>query len=256
MAKRVRLGGEGYRGRVFDHVAIRVSDRPRSEGLYVAVLDVLDIRPTLRDGQLVAWEDLVMLAADGEHPPTRHLHVGFVSPSREAVREFWRVGLEAGASSDGEPGERPRYTSGYYGAFLLDLDGNSIEAVIHDDVRRGGNVDHLWIGVRDVAASVAFYRSIARYTGLRDGRSWDAGRQFRGAWATFSLVADGRPVTENLHLAFPAPDRRTVDEFHRAATAAGYRDAGAAGERDGGGYGARVLDPDGTIVESIARGSR
>ena len=107
MAKRVRLGGEGYRGRVFDHVAIRVSDWPRSEVLYGAVLDVLDIRPTLRDGQLVAWEDLVMLAADGEHPPTRHLHVGFVSPSREAVREFWRVGLEAGASSDGEPGSVP-----------------------------------------------------------------------------------------------------------------------------------------------------
>ena len=60
-------------------------------------------------------------------------------------------------------------------------------------------------------------------------------------------------MTENLHLAFPAPDRQTVEEFHRAATAAGYRDAGAPGERDSGGYGACVLDPDGTIVESIAR---
>jgi len=240
---------------VFDHVAIRVSERQRSEHLYGTVLEVLGVTATRREDQLVAWGDLVMLAPDGDHPPTRHLHIGFVAPSREAVREFWRAGLEVGAPSDGEPGERPRYTRGYYGACLLDPDGNSIEAVIHDDVRRGGNIDHLWIGVGDLAASVAFYRTVSSHTGLRDGRSWDAGRQFRGAWATFSVVADGRPVTENLHLAFPAPDRQTVEEFHRAATAAGYRDAGAAGERDDGGYSARVLDPDGTIVESIARGS-
>ena len=135
---------------MFDRVAIRVSDRARSEPLYGAVLEVLGVAPSHRDERSVAWNDLVMLAADREHPPTRHLHVGFVAPSREAVREFWRVGLELGASSDGEPGERPQYTPGYYGAFLLDPDGNSIEAVIHDDVRRGGNVDHLWIGVRDL----------------------------------------------------------------------------------------------------------
>ena len=41
--------------------------------------------------------------------------------------------------------------------------------------------------------------------------------------ATFSLVLDGLPETENLHVAFPAPDRETVQDFHRAATAAGYR---------------------------------
>ncbi len=238
---------------MFDRVAIRVSDRARSERLYGAVLETLGVAPSYRDGRSVAWDDLVMLGADGEHPPTRHLHVGFVAPSREAVREFWRVGLELGASSDGEPGERPRYTPGYYGAFLLDPDGNSIEAVIHDDTRRGGNVDHLWIGVRDLDDSVAFYRALARHTGLREGRVWEAGKQFRGAWATFSLLADGRPATENLQLAFPAPDRQTVDDFHRAAATAGYREAGAPGERDEGGYGACVLDPDGTIVESVAR---
>jgi catechol 2,3-dioxygenase-like lactoylglutathione lyase family enzyme len=240
---------------VFDHVAIRVTDRARSERLYVAVLETLGVAPSRRDELSIAWDDLVMLGADGGHPPTRHLHVGFVAPSREAVRDFWKVGLESGASSAGEPGERPQYTPGYYGAFLLDPDGNSIEAVIHDDVRRGGNVDHLWIGVRDLDDSVAFYRTLARHTGLREGRVWEAGKQFRGAWATFSLLADGRPVTENLHLAFPAPDRQTVEDFHRSAVTAGCRDAGAPGERHAGGYGACVLDPDGTTVESIARRS-
>lgn len=239
---------------MFDQVAIRVSNRPLSERLYRAALETLGVRATRRDGSLIAWGDFAMHVADGEHPPTRGLHVGFAAPNREAVREFWRVGIELGAGSDGEPGERPQYTPGYYGAFLLDPDGNSIEAVIHDDVRRGGNVDHLWIGVRDLGDSVAFYRTLARHAGLRDGRVWEAGRQFRGAWATFSLMADGRPVTEGLRLAFPAPDRQTVDEFHRAAIAAGYRDAVTPGERDPGGYRACVLDPDGTTVESVALG--
>ena len=250
-----RLSDGRYGTAMFEQVAIRVSDRARSEQLYGTVLEVLEVSPSRREEAAVEWDDLAMLAADREHPPTRHLHIGFLAPSREAVREFWRAGLQAGASSDGEPGERPQYTPGYYGAFLLDPDGNSIEAVIHDDVRCGGNIDHLWIGVGDLDASLAFYRTIARHTGLREGRVWDAGRQFRGARATFSLVADGRPVTENLQLAFPAPDHRTVQEFHRAATAAGYHDARAPGDRprpDPGGYAACVLDPDGTRVESVA----
>jgi catechol 2,3-dioxygenase-like lactoylglutathione lyase family enzyme len=178
---------------------------------------------------------------------TRNLHVGFAAPSRSHVDAFWRAGIEAGHPDDGAPGERPQYTPDYYGAFLLDPDGNSVEAVHHEDVRRGGVVDHLWIGVRDLDSSAGFYREIARHAGLRKGEEWDVGRQFRGSWATFSLIADGRPPTEGLHLAFPAPDRRSVDEFHRAALAAGHRDVAAPGERPG--YSAAVLDPDGTRVE-------
>jgi catechol 2,3-dioxygenase-like lactoylglutathione lyase family enzyme len=241
---------------MFAHVTIRASERTRSEQLYRTVLAELDVASTRSDAALVAWDDFAIIAADAAHPPTRHLHVGFVAPSRAAVDAFWRAGVEAGASSDGEPGERPRYTPSYYGGFLLDPDGNSIEAVVHDDVRRGGNVDHLWIGVRQLDAATGFYRTIARHAGLREGRTWQSGRQFRGAWATFSLVADGRAPTEGLHLAFPAPDRRTVCDFHRAATAAGYRDNGAPGERPRYGtgyYAAYVLEPEGTNVESVVR---
>jgi catechol 2,3-dioxygenase-like lactoylglutathione lyase family enzyme len=239
---------------MFDHVTIRASDRARSEHLYRAALAEIDVAPSRDDDLLVGWDDFAIVAADAEHPPTRHLHVGFVAPSRAAVDAFWHAGLKAGASSDGEPGERPQYTPSYYGAFLLDPDGNSIEAVVHDDVRRGGNIDHLWIGVGDLESASRFYRTIARHTGLREGRSWDGGRQFRGAWATLSLVCDGRPPTEGLHIAFPAPDRRTVQDFHRVATAAGYRDNGVPGERPRyhpGYYAAFVLDPDGTNVESV-----
>jgi catechol 2,3-dioxygenase-like lactoylglutathione lyase family enzyme len=71
-------------------------------------------------------------------------------------------------------------------------------------------------------------------------------------------MQDGRPATENLHMAFPAPDHETVREFHRAATAAGYQDYGAPGERPQYGpgyYAAYVLDPDGNNIESVFRQS-
>src|ERR1019366_4898244 len=135
---------------MFDHVSIRVADRSASERFYRTTLAELGIEPTHAGTDLVEWSDFSMVDADSKHPPTCHLHVAFVAPTREHVEAFWRAGLSAGGEDDGEPGERPQYTPGYYGAFLRDPDGNSAEAVIHDDVRRGGNIDHLWIRVRDV----------------------------------------------------------------------------------------------------------
>ena len=74
---------------------------------------------------------------------------------------------------------------------------------------------------------------------------------FKGEGASFSVLR-GEP-TENVHVAFTAPDSETVDEFHRIALAAGYRDNGAPGERryHPGYYGAFVLDPDGNNVEAV-----
>jgi catechol 2,3-dioxygenase-like lactoylglutathione lyase family enzyme len=238
---------------MFAHVTLRTQDRAASERFYRTVLGALEIEPTHDTADIVAWDDFALIAADPEHPPTRHLHVAFVAPTRELVEKFWRAGIDAGYEDAGRPGERPRYKPDYYGAFLFDPDGNSAEAVHHGDARRGGNIDHLWIGVSDLGASESFYATIARHTGLREGRRWDRGVQFRGAWATFSLVGDGRPPTEHLHVAFPAPDRQTVEEFHHAALAAGYRDNGPPGERAyrEGYFAAYVLDPDGTNVESV-----
>ncbi len=245
---------------MFDHVTIRVSNRSESERFYRTVLETLGIEPTHAGPGLIEWDDFSLVEADGDHPPTRHVHLAFGAPSREDVDRFWQTGVSAGYEDDGPAGERPQYSPEYYGGFLLDPDGNSVEAVHHEDVRRGGHIDHLWIGVRDLDAAVAFYSVIARYTGLRGGRSWkEGGQQFRGAWATFSLMHDGRPPSEGLHLAFPAPDRQTVHDFHRAATAAGYRGNGAPGERaeyHSGYFGAYVLDPDGNNIESVFHGRR
>lgn len=240
---------------MLDRVTVRVADLAASERFYRTVLGGIGIEPSGSVPGTVEWNDFALATADSEHPPTRHLHVGFVAQSRGEVDAFWRAGVEAGYEDDGAPGERPEYTPTYFGAFLRDPDGNSAEAVHHADVRRGGYVDHLWIRVRDLEEASAFYATLAPHLGLRPGRRWEEGRQFRGSWATFSLVADGTPATENLRLAFPAPDWQTVEAFRQAAVAAGYRedDAPSAG---GAHCSAWVLDPNGTRVASVFRDRR
>jgi predicted lactoylglutathione lyase len=64
-------------------------------------------------------------------PPTTALHLCFVARSREQVDAFHRAGVEAGFRSNGAPGYRA-YSPGYYAAFLLDPDGNNIEALYRD----------------------------------------------------------------------------------------------------------------------------
>ena len=160
----------------------------------------------------------------------------------------------AGHPDDGAPGPRPQYSPTYYGAFVRDPDGNSLEAVHHGEPREGENrLDHLWIRVRDLAESRLFYETVAPTVGLRVHEGDGGASTSSAASRSFALVQD-RPVTENLHLAFPAPDHATVDAFHRAALEAGFRDNGAPGERPeyhAGYYGAFVLDPDGNNIEAV-----
>src|ERR1700742_4382912 len=121
---------------MFDHVGISVSDLAASERFYRTVLSVLGVEPSHADAELVEWEDWDIGATDREHPVTRGLHVGFRAPDRAAVDAFWQAGIDAGYSNDGAPGPRAIYGPDYYGGFLLDPDGNSVEAV-HSD-RAGG----------------------------------------------------------------------------------------------------------------------
>ncbi|TVY83584.1 hypothetical protein LSUE1_G001230 [Lachnellula suecica] len=58
-------------------------------------------------------------------------HVAFKGKSKKAVREFHAAALKAGGRVNGAPGERPHYTKGYYAAYVLDLDGNTIECVYY-----------------------------------------------------------------------------------------------------------------------------
>ena len=239
---------------MFDHVTIRASDRERSEAFYNTVLEALGIDESYQTRRFSEWRDFSVAQADEHNPKSQRLHVGFVSPSREQVDGFWRAGTEAGYRDDGPPGPRPQYRPEYYGAFLLDPDGNSAEAVHHDMLRHDGVIDHLWIRVADLAAARDFYDTIAPYAGLR--RRHDSPERVQYATqatrGSFSLVAG--PATEHLHMAFPSSDDEAIRRFHDAATAAGYRSNGEPGERPryhAGYYAAYVLDPDGNNVELV-----
>jgi catechol 2,3-dioxygenase-like lactoylglutathione lyase family enzyme len=237
---------------VIDHVTIRADDRAASERFYRTVLDPLGIAQTHSDEHHAEWNDFSLAPVSPGNPATRRLHIGFVAPSRELVEAFWETGMSAGFRDDGEPGPRPQYRYDYYGAFLLDPDGNSVEAVHHGDLSRDGNIDHLWIRVADVEAAAAFYATVAPHAGLHAGHQESGYAHFTSGTGSFSLVR-GEP-TEHLHLAFGAADDATVDAFHAAATAAGHRDNGAPGERPiyhAGYYGAFVLDPDGNNIEVV-----
>jgi len=237
---------------VFDHVTIRASDPEASERFYATVLAPLGIEQADADADLAEWDDFSIYPASVEKPATRGLHLAFVAPSRQHVDEFWRVGTGAGYRDDGAPGLRPQYREDYYGAFLLDPDGNSAEAVHHGALREGGVLDHLWIRVADVAAAKLFYEVVAPHAGLRLAHNAHDRAQYVGESGSFSLVAGD--AAENVHLAFPARENAVVDAFHRAALAAGYRDNGAPGERavyHPGYYGAFVCDPDGNNVELV-----
>ena len=238
---------------MFDHVAIRASELEASRQFYETVLRALEIEQTHSNEPGPEWDDFALAAAEDETSVTRRLHIGFAAPSREHVDRFWREGTAAGYESAGEPGPRPQYSDDYYGAFLLDPDGNSIEAVHHGSLRNGGNVDHLWIRVSDVEAATRFYEGVGPAAGFRVGTELADRTQFACVSGSFSVVAGAEP-SENVHLAFTATDNETVDRFHRDATAAGYRDNGAPGERPvyhEGYYAAFVLDPDGNNIEVV-----
>jgi|SRR5581483_2164503 len=233
---------------MFDHVDIAVSDLAASRRFYVEALGLQDV-----DGEWVEWSDFGIREVDDEHPLTRRLHVGFGVEDREAVDRWWQRLTEAGYESDGEPGPRPQYSPSYYGAFVLDPDGNSIEAVHGEGIVEKG-IDHLWFRTRDPRAAKSFYETIAATVGLELRHDSAERASFSaGGRQGFSFVAGAEP-TAGVHLAFAVRSREAVEAFHAAALAAGYRDNGGPGERPQyhpGYYGAFVLDPDGNNVEAV-----
>jgi len=240
---------------VFDHVGLLVSDLEASRRCYELALAELGYGEPYSGPNIFEWEDLAISETRGGRPVTRNLHLALVASSREQVDAWWRAMTAAGHPDDGAPGPRPQYSPSYYGAFVRDPDGNSLEAVHHGEPREGENrLDHLWIRVRDLTESRLFYETVAPTVGLRVHDCGEASHfHVTSGGRSFALVHE-QPVTENVHLAFPAPDRATVEAFHRAALEAGFRDNGPPGERPQyhpGYYGAFVLDPDGNNIEAV-----
>lgn len=232
---------------VFDHVGISVSDLAASRAFYGEALGLPDV-----EGEFVEWGDFGIQPVDERHPLTKNVHVAFGTEDRDAVDAWWNRMTAAGYQSDGDPGPRPQYTDSYYGAFILDPDGNSIEAVHHDRIHPG-EMQHLWFRTRDLAAERRFYETIAPVVGLEILHDSRDRVQFSDGRGNFTFVTGEQP-TENVHLAFGVPDQATVALFHEVATAAGYPDNGRPGERPEyhpGYYGAFVFDGDSHNVEAV-----
>ena len=129
---------ELHRGRLIDHIQLVVRDIEASRRFYKAVFAVLGI-PVGGDEKDYFWVDeLFVSTADSQAAlgklTGRH-HLAFQAKDRAMVDAFYAAGLEGGGVDNGKPGERP-YHPGYYAAFLLDSDGNNIEAVFHGEANR------------------------------------------------------------------------------------------------------------------------
>ena len=108
---------------VFDHVTIRVSDLEASSRFYEQALAQLGYGEPYRGDPFLEWEDLSIASAGDDRPATRNLHLALVARSPADVDGWWRAMTAAGHPDDGEPGPRPEYSPGYYGAFVRDPDG-------------------------------------------------------------------------------------------------------------------------------------
>ena len=127
------------------HVSYYAVDFDKSRAFYDAVLAPLGYRAVM---ELVSiwdpeWPNR-RIVAYGDHRPVFWLlevkephtpgHIAFKARTTDAVHAFYDAGLQHGGRDNGKPGQRPHYHPGYYGAFLLDPDGNNVEAITNTDV--------------------------------------------------------------------------------------------------------------------------
>ena len=120
---------------IIDHLGIGVADYARAKAFYGEALAPLGITLVMEIEAAEACgfgkggkPDFWISAGSKSDSPT---HIAFVAANRAAVRAFHEAALRAGGKDHGAPGLRPQYHPSYYGAFVLDLDGNNVEAVCH-----------------------------------------------------------------------------------------------------------------------------
>jgi catechol 2,3-dioxygenase-like lactoylglutathione lyase family enzyme len=129
MSATVSRGGAA----MYDHVGLNVRDYEASKKFYDPVL------ATLGYGLVLEFPHACGYGPEGKpefwivqrEPPGTGTHVAFASPDRATVDAFHDAAVAAGGKDNGAPGLRPDYHEHYYGAFVLDPDGNNVEAVCH-----------------------------------------------------------------------------------------------------------------------------
>jgi len=122
-----------HRGRLIDHIQLRCADLAASKRFYAAALGVVGRELFELAPGLIIADELCLTPANAD--PISRIHVALQTESRDQVARFHAAALAAGGRDNGAPGER-RYHPGYYAAFVLDPDGNNIEAVHHGEATR------------------------------------------------------------------------------------------------------------------------
>lgn len=123
-----------HTGRLIDHVQLRAHDFEKTLKFYKAVLAVLEIPITASGKDWFQADELFVDQTPGDILPS-HIHLAFQARDEAMVNAFHEAALAAGGKDNGGPGERD-YHPGYYAAFVIDPDGNNIEAVFHGPNRR------------------------------------------------------------------------------------------------------------------------
>jgi catechol 2,3-dioxygenase-like lactoylglutathione lyase family enzyme len=130
-----------HRGRLIDHIQLVVQDLKASRDFYTAILAVLEI-PVVDTADGYFWADELVVSS-AESPAALSVltgphHLAFQARDRATVDAFHNAALTHGGRDNGAPGERA-YHPGYYAAFVLDPDGNNIEAVFHGEAKRSAS---------------------------------------------------------------------------------------------------------------------
>jgi catechol 2,3-dioxygenase-like lactoylglutathione lyase family enzyme len=123
---------------MLDHIGIEVSDLDRSKAFYESALQPLGVK------MVMEFEGMAGFGKEIEHGPNPYfwigfrgrpvvsgVHVAFGARTTDLVDAFHEAAIAAGGTDNGAPGPRPIYHPGYYGAFVLDPDGNNVEAVCY-----------------------------------------------------------------------------------------------------------------------------
>jgi len=118
---------------MLDHVGLNVRDIAASRTFYEQALAPLGYETVMAFPEAVGFgvagkPDFWLVRRD---PVGGSVHVAFAAIDRATVDQFWRAALDAGGTDHGAPGLREQYHPTYYGAFVLDPDGNNVEAVCH-----------------------------------------------------------------------------------------------------------------------------
>ncbi len=118
---------------MIDHLTLKVRDIKKAKAFYTAALAPLgyEILHEFEGGLGMGAEKKPDLWLAQDPAGVAPMHLAFVAPSHKAVQAFHAAALKAGAKDNGGPGIREQYAPTYYAAFVLDDDGNNIEAVAH-----------------------------------------------------------------------------------------------------------------------------